>query len=144
MNGAGFLDKAVKAYKGKKVWKSIRSSFGQREDLLVVMLPEKNIELNDEIVRQIPEFMRRKGFDEVFLIISDSNMLNAKELEVPNLIRRLDEEEMEQLSAYYQLHWFYDDFIYASIKMPFGNTTANMLASKKISMGELVRSSIFC
>ncbi len=140
-----FSKKIISAFRGKRLWKEIRLNWGHCDDLLVVMLPEKDGDFNKEVISQLPEFMERKFFNKVCLILpeSENDYLAGERSETISIIA-LDDEKISLLSAYYQLHWFYDDFIYASARMPYGNTDVNLLGSGKITMGELVKASILC
>ncbi len=142
---SSWVQKYVSCLKGKKVWKRIRSEWGKEEDILTVLIPEDDKILNCEIMAQLKSYMEEKNFENAVVIapIGTEKYLN---IDFDSGIRAifLDYNEILFLMEYYRLHWFYDSFVLASLSIPYGNTVGNMLNSKKMKLGELVKSSIFC
>ncbi len=137
------IKRIINAKEGKKIWKNIRSTWGD-EDVPVVMIPDKSLKIYRIIMDNIKEYMIRKRFSRAIVICKDE-FLKGIDSCTDNQIKliALSDTQMDAVTSYYRLHQFYDNFIFASIEEPYGNTVGQMLDSKKIEIGELVRASIF-
>ena len=114
----------AKAWKGRKAWLKMKSTYVFTNYTYLVVFADENEELNASALRNLPEFLKYYHMDKaVVACVSDSSDLRLTTCNEDQQIIEmacLPREEIANLLQYYLFTQFYDFIKVISLKEPFG------------------------
>lgn len=134
------------AKRGREIWLRIKGeySFEPINDCLII-LPSREIKLNQAALRDIPDYMRRKYLHKA-IVVSSTDMSLIESMQEPAegrqiFFKQLEQIQCEQLLKYYRLTQFTKNIIVVSLEEPYGN--GNIIGKEGITLEDYIRNAIF-
>ena len=128
------------AWKGRSIWYSLKRKYDIDYDKIVIILPEKDSELNMCAIKYVPYFMARKNVCEVIICTFSENIIDTSCLENMTVrIHIMSSEEMELLFCYYRMYKFFDNIVFLYLEGSMDKTNyLNALKRWNITLDELI------
>lgn len=110
--------------KGWIYWKKLCISYRINYDKVVIVLSDENSELDKQVIKYLPEFIKRKHAIEAIVYCRKYNLLEIEEIrsrESNITIVPMNDEDMELLYSFYCFTKFFDNIVFTYISKPCDN-----------------------
>ncbi|WP_167958649.1 hypothetical protein [Anaerosporobacter faecicola] len=128
--------------KGKKVWKTIKTTISNTENDYLIIFPEDDEEINTLGMKYLKIFQELHS-DQVFYIVCMNEKVERLLKEYNDHVTLLTDKQMKNLLDLYTASNFYTNTIIVSLQLPRGRAADRLLNMKEINVDQIVRYGIF-
>jgi len=133
------------AFAGRRLWLKIKKKYDVENGKYVLLMPEKDRELNEAALKHIDDLLRyRKGKGVLILAVDDWVLGNARTYS-GNIIdvAKITDKQAEYYFNYCYYCYFSERFLIVSLAKPYGNSLFKAVGVNGVTKEDLICLGVF-